>query len=177
MDVDTICRVITSCKNKEAECRDISNYVWTIGNQLFQYAFARKVQQETGQDLAIDFTAIDQVGNAEWRNYLEDYQVSTYKIVKKNDYFQFKEFCIRSSELFVLRMVYRKQYKFDEFIAKWFYKCGILFYESDYLCHKYDLSKSKQKNILIRGWFESEKYFEGMGNFAYEFYPKIRALM
>lgn len=139
---------------------------------------ARKIQQETGQDLALDFTAIDQVGNAEWRNYLEDYQVSTYKIVKKNDYFPIQRVLYKIFRIIRPKNGLQKQYKFDEFIAKWFYKCGILFYESDYLCHKYDLSKIKTKNILIRGWFESEKYFEGMGKFyVRNFYPKIRALM
>ncbi len=144
-----------------------------LGNQLFQYAFARKVQQETGQDLAIDFTAIDQVGNAEWRNYLEDYQVSTYKIVKKNDYLPIQRVLYKIFRIIRPKNGLQKQYKFDEFIAKWFYKCGILFYESDYLCHKYDFSKIKTKNILIRGWFESEKYFEGMGEILRkEFLPQ-----
>ena len=125
-----------------------------LGNQLFQYAFARKVQQETGQDLAFDFTAIDQVGNNEWRNYLKDYQVATYKIVKKNEYFPVQRALYKFFKLIRPKNSLLKQYKFDEIIAKWFYKCGLLFYESDYLCHKYDFSKIKTKNIFIRGWFE-----------------------
>lgn len=144
-----------------------------LGNQLFQYAFARKVQLETGQDLAIDFTAIEQVGRAEWRNYLENYQVTTYKIVKKNDYFPFQRFLYKFFKLIRPKYNLQKQYKFDEFIAKYFYRYGILFYESDYLCHKYNFSKIKVQNIIIKGWFESEKYFEGMEKILRnEFLPK-----
>lgn len=133
-----------------------------LGNQLFQYAFARKVQQETGQELAIDFTAINQVNNDEWRNYLEDYQVSTYKVVKKYEYFPVQRFLYKIFRIIRPKNNLVKQYKFDEYIAKRFCKYGILFYESDYLCHKYDFSEIKTKNILIKGWFESEKYFENM---------------
>lgn len=149
-----------------------------LGNQLFQYAFARKVQQETGQDLAIDFTAIDQVGNAEWRNYLEDYQVSTYKIVKKNDYFPIQRVLYKIFRIIRPKNGLQKQYKFDEFIAKWFYKCGILFYESDYLCHKYDLSKIKTKIYLLEDGLNQKNISKAWGKFyVRNFYPKIRALM
>lgn len=144
-----------------------------LGNQLFQYAFARKVQQETGQDLAIDFTAIEQVGNGEWRNYLADYQFPPYKIVKKNEYYPVQRFLYKFFRLIRPKKSLLKQYKFDELIAKWFSKYGVLFYESDYLYHKYDFSKIKSKNILIRGWFESEKYFANMEEILRkEFLPK-----
>ena len=149
-----------------------------LGNQLFQYAFARKVQQETGQDLAIDFTAIDQVGNAEWRNYLRITKFQHIKIVKKNDYFQFKEFCIRSSELFVLRMVYRNNISSMSLLQSGFISVEYCFMNPITCATNMISPKIKTKNILIRGWFESEKYFEGMGKFyVRNFYPKIRALM
>lgn len=144
-----------------------------LGNQLFQYAFARKVQQETGQELAIDFTAVEQVGNVQWRNYLEDYKLSTYNLVKKNDYLPFQRVIYKILRTIRPQKGQLKQYRFDEFVARLFYRFGVLFYESDYLCHKYDLSKIKAKNILIRGWFESEKYFLNMEQILRkEFLPK-----
>lgn len=148
-----------------------------LGNQLFQYAFARKVQQETGHDLAIDFTAIEQVGNKQWRNYLDDYQVKPYKIVKKNEYYPIQRFLYKFLRLIRPKKSLSRQYKFDEFVANFFYKFGILFYESDYVFHCYDFSKIKAKNIIIRGWFESEKYFINMEDILRkEFLPiKINA--
>ena len=149
-----------------------------LGNQLFQYAFARKGQQETGQDLAIDFTAIDQVGNAEWRNYLEDYQVSTYKIVKKMITFQFKDFCIRSSELFVLRMVYRNNISSMSLLQSGFISVEYCFMNPITCATNMISPKSKQKIYLLEDGLNLKNTSKAWGKFYVKnFYPKIRALM
>jgi hypothetical protein len=129
-----------------------------LGNQLFQYAFARKVQLATGQELAIDFTAIDQVKRDEWKNYLDQYNVHNYKIVHKNDYYPIQRYIYKLLRIIRPRKNEERQYHFDEFIAKNFSKWGIVFYESDFKCHRFDIIKAK--NIVIRGWFESEQYFD-----------------
>lgn len=135
-----------------------------LGNQLFQYAFARKVQNETGQELAIDFTAINQVDDPEWRNYLNEYNVHGYKTVDKNEYYPIQRFLYKIFKILRPKSNELKQYKFDEFIAKKFSGCGVIYYESDYKFHDYNLSEIKAKNIIIRGWFESEQYFAGLSD-------------
>lgn len=128
-----------------------------LGNQLFQYAFARNVQLATGQELAIDFTAVNQVESDEWRNYLDQYNVHNYKIVHKNDYFPPQRFLYKLLCIIRPKKSEEKQYRFDEFFAKHLAKLGVIFYESDFKYHYFESIKTK--NIVIRGWFESERYF------------------
>ena len=128
-----------------------------LGNQLFQYAFARKIQIITGQELAIDFTAIENVNNPEWRNYLVDYNTHPYKIVTNRDYYPIQRYVYALLKRIRPKSNEMKQYRFDEFVSV-LANSGIYYYESDFKCHDFKIKKSK--NIIIRGWFESHKYFE-----------------
>lgn len=57
-----------------------------LGNQLFQYSFARRIQMETGQDLSIDFTAVDNIKDSCWEDYLKYYNAASYHTVKNSEY-------------------------------------------------------------------------------------------
>ncbi len=132
-----------------------------LGNQLFQYAMARKIQLETGQKIAIDFTAVENVKNPEWKNYLIDFNVSEYQVVSKQDYYPIQRFIYRM--LKTLRPKdRRKHYMFDVWCARNLSRFGILYCESDYLAVHF--KKIKSKNVIIRGWFESAKYFKDIGD-------------
>lgn len=133
-----------------------------LGNQLFQYSFARQIQSITGQELAIDFTAINNVNKSDWRNYLEEYNVSEYRIVGKNDYFPIQRIVYRLLRMIRPRKDEKKQYIFDEIVSKVLVRYGIIYYESNYQYHKFINIKSR--DIIIRGWFESEKYFENISH-------------
>lgn len=144
-----------------------------LGNQLFQYSFARYIQMITGQELSIDFTAIEQVGNPEWRNYLVDYSTSKYFLVGKKDYYPIQRFIYKFA-----RIIKPKSelggYKFDERFSKLLNKIGIIYFESDYKYHKFIVPKTK--NIIIRGWFESEKYFSAISSELRNEFKIIKAI-
>lgn len=128
-----------------------------LGNQLFQYSFARMIQEETGQELAIDFTAISNVHKTGWINYLDYYNVNHYNIVEKNDYYPLQRYIYKFLKTIRPRTNEYLQFIFDEISAHFFSKLGVIFYESDY--QYYNFKNIKAHNIIIRGWFESEKYF------------------
>lgn len=128
-----------------------------LGNQLFQYSYAKKVQMLTGQKLALDFTAVNNVGNPNWKNNLVDYNISNYIEVKRKDYYPYQRFIYRILKIVRTRLNKRQQYKFDMFTMRYFSRIGVCFCESDYKAIIPD--KIGGKNIIIRGWFESEKYF------------------
>lgn len=128
-----------------------------LGNQLFQYAFAKSIQEKTGQELAIDFTAIENVHNDQWRDYLNDYGIVCYKKVGKNEYYPIQRFIYRFAKLLRPKRDEKKQFYYDELMAPVLNKFGVIYYESTHRFHKFYIPKTK--NIIIRGWFESSLYF------------------
>ena len=62
-----------------------------LGNQLFRYAFARRIQEITGEELYIDFKRVYQKGTEEqgWTNSLKLFKTAKYFEVndKKKDLF------------------------------------------------------------------------------------------
>ena len=141
-----------------------------LGNQLFQYSFARKIQETTGQDITIDFTAINQVNNPEWRDYLQYYNCGDYNVVSNKEYYPIQRFIYKVLKLMRPKNE-RKQYVFDKITARVFAKLGVIYLETDYKA--LNISKIYAKNIVIRGWFESSKYFCGMEDILHkEFKPK-----
>lgn len=132
-----------------------------IGNQLFMYAFARAVQEELGKDTKI---IIDEskVLDAKWVNSLRDYDLKNVEFVSDrgaiNEHLSMlQKICLR---LYEKKYMYSSEYQ-EKFAAekKWqglLNRIGMIICENGYIKHKI---YSNKKNIVILGFFQSERYF------------------
>lgn len=149
------------------------------GNQLFRYAFARKIQILTGRKLFIDFHRVYEEKGDFWENSLKRFKVTEYeevkdkKILKKNMsliqkiiYFWYK------SCSFILKKNKEKQKAWQMKKQPLLNRFGFCFLELGYF--DYDVEKlKKNKFIYICGSFESPKYFDDIRNeLLEEFEPK-----
>lgn len=129
------------------------------GNQFFQYAFARMLQEKHGGELVIDYQDVIEASNL-WAgsvNLLQDFNTVPYRYVEKWD--NPKKSWIRLinkiRRTFDLKDFDKRTYKFMLFIAKHFERFGLYYFDAAYFPYKYPDSK----NILIQGYFEAPKYF------------------
>lgn len=135
-----------------------------LGNQLFQYAYARKIQMETGQKICICFQEVESKGDISdgWEDTLKYFKVSDYKVYKKKLPFIFYKmnfFSIILAVIYYLSYLTKKRDRKEtiNYQKKWcpiLDKFGIRWLINDYYPFRYN-----NKNILLNGSFESEKYF------------------
>lgn len=130
--------------------------IWEgLGNQFFQYAYARALK-ERGYDVRLDMskgydnTFLHAQNHSDRVMLLDRFNITLQKIdVEKQ---------IRYRYL-------RRQSVLDDIIfllaerAKWFYS----FYEEEYQNFSYR-SANPPRNAYIKGWFQNEKYFLGIRN-------------
>lgn len=146
------------------------------GNQFFQYAFARAMQEKTGEKIIIDFSRTE---NAPWLwknggNSLQ-YFNTKYETGKADGIIQYK---ILRCLSFIGRICKFKNYSKRRYIylllcTKLFNRFGIYYFDACY----YEFSISKTKNKVIRGFFESPKYFKEIKNeLRKEFTPRYEVL-
>ncbi len=130
-----------------------------IGNQLFQYAFARKIQKDNPN---IEKIVIDdsRVINCGWENSLLYYNLPDVEYVHNNIIGWNKLLTTQ----FILRGIYKigtkkadfmKKYEFEKKFNKYANKYGMFICENGYI---EDELKNK-KTIFLDGFFQSEKYF------------------
>lgn len=143
-----------------------------LGNQLFQYATARALQEKTGQDILISLRTIkgekDKEGGSGWEDTLKYFNVKKYKIyTKKLPIMLYKSSLIQIALMFAYYAAYKpflkknpydfvglknKQLKWAPLLNKygvWWLKQG--YYAFDNLYHG---------NYFLNGGFESPKFFE-----------------
>lgn len=129
-----------------------------MGNQLFQYAFARNLQIRTGEPLVIDF--LHYSGEDGYEDALRYFNVVDYekatggeipklikislKIIKK----------IKPSNLWL-------KYWFELLTNPILSRCGLIYLETDYKVLPYTFNKNR-KFTYVKGWFESADYFSGI---------------
>lgn len=137
-----------------------------LGNQLFQYATARSLQEKNGQELCLSFNKVigaNTEGVNGWENSLTQFNTTQYKIYdKKNDLFR---------ELGIIKQLvcifYALSYKpFMGDINKWFFyqrkwcsfldRIGVRWLANGY----YSFTNDFQKNILLNGAFEAPQFFD-----------------
>ena len=136
-----------------------------LGNQFFQYAFAKKMQSlRTNDEIAIYFGRV-QKRNNEWTNDLIHFQTGKYKI-EKNLYniFRAMSFMQKCALIFYLircRFV-SNQRKMDYQIQSqtWLNKIGLYWLKNG----EFVPVNSTQKNIFICGHFEHYSFYTGMEN-------------
>ena len=128
------------------------------GNQFFQYAFARMLQEKTGEDLVIDFRSVESRNDSlnGWEDSLKYF--NTVKYISSGS----RKYCfwLRIITHFYGRLN-QKRASFSEKHAlelkniKWLNFLGIYWLLEGY----YPFRIYKRRNMLIRGCFESPRYF------------------
>lgn len=140
-----------------------------LGNQLFRYAFARRIQEITGEELYIDFKRVYQKGTEEqgWTNSLKLFKTAKYFEVndKKKDLF-FDNATIMQKIIYFLYKVgnqifknnKNKLIKYQLKMQPLLNKYNLYFIELGYYKYNFEyLNKHKVKYIC--GCFECENYF------------------
>lgn len=129
------------------------------GNQFFQYAFARMVQEKNGGELVIDYTPVRKNSNI-WNgsdNLLQHFNVVPYKYLAEPDnkkliWFQMIKVIKKRLHL---KNFDKRTYRYFLWIAKHLERFGLYFFGSAYFPYHF----YRNKNIIIQGYFESPKYF------------------
>lgn len=130
-----------------------------IGNQLFQYALARKIQLENPNinKIIIDDSRVIKIG---WENSLKSYDLPSVEYVHKNIVglraFITPQFWLRTIyKLKTRRLEYNEKYKFEMRFNKAVGKIGMFICENGFM----DFQINANKPIYLEGFFQSEKYF------------------
>lgn len=130
-----------------------------IGNQLFQYAFAKSILEEIGSDnkLIIDESEVLELN---WVNSLRDYSLEGVEYVSERSMLKTREFIIPYIALCVYhRFIYSKDYMTKYRLEKIFEPIlnhfGLIAIENGYLPYKIN----RKRNVIIYGFFQSELFF------------------
>jgi hypothetical protein len=129
-----------------------------LGNQLFQYAYARNLQIKYGLDLILD----NKTG------FILDFRDKRKFELKNISHQTIKKF----TPFFLLFKIYKKLFKLDKKIFFFFKKK--IFNETDSKFFKKSfLSKIRTNELYLHGFFQSEKYFkENKKLILQDLYPK-----
>lgn len=151
-----------------------------LGNQLFIYAMARKLQilmeeeQKKEQKVYVN-TYMTEVYN--WKNSLVNYNINKNFIFYNTPLRRFK--CQTPFIQNLIRVLYRKFtykknsqeiYKIDKQLKKFFEAFGMYICRDGYLDFNID---PKKKNVVLYGYYQCEKYFNDIREVLLkEFTPK-----
>lgn len=123
--------------------------IWEgLGNQLFQYAFARALQLRTGQKVFIDTDNAD-------RGRKDKYTKRYYEL----DHFRIALPSCKKQPSKGLCLLYNTE--FCQKLAKTdkiFKTLGMKYYEENTVVYKKEL-EFVEGNVYFKGWFQNEKYF------------------
>lgn len=142
-----------------------------LGNQLFQYAYARYLKEKTEKEICIKFQTkpkFGKYGQDGWGNSLEYFKTQKFKEYKgqiplwvsKTSFFQF----IFAVFFFILNRFTVDTSKISESSnkqVKWcptLNKLGLFWLYNGY----YNFNNYKKKNIFLKGNFESPMYFNAI---------------
>lgn len=141
-----------------------------IGNQLFQYALARKLQLKYSSinKIIIDDSRILELG---WENSLCHYNLPNVEYLHKNIFGLNNLF----TKQFLCRLIYKirtkntsfnRKYEIEKHLNKIFNKYGVFICENGYM----DMNLNINNPIYLEGFFQSEKYFLDIKNDIYSLY-------
>lgn len=130
-----------------------------IGNQLFQYAFARKMAIKFNDELAINFDQVigRNLADQGWVNKLEDYALYPYKDYQLSQYSFYQKAIIKFLKRKFSKMNDMEINRYLLRIQNMLNRLGIFFLFDGFYDFKEPFGFVKDK-ILI-GYFESSKYF------------------
>lgn len=133
-----------------------------LGNQLFQYAFAKKISMITGDDIYFDWDIIDKRTEREKGNYwgreLNEFKISDHIDGNGVKLSSFQKILWRLSGR-NFRKGYLKKHKIIRiFLYKILSFWGMYLYQDGFISYTYFGHKDK----YLYGYFESPRFFEGI---------------
>ena len=143
-----------------------------LGNQMFQYAFARSVSLKTGEPISIDWEIVDERTKIEQGNFWGR-ELNEFNIKAKEGKFEANMNFIQR-QLFGLSNRYLKKafYSDDAFIEilyKFASIFGLYIYQDGYIKYPF----WPKSNKFLYAYFESPLYFEGIADeLRREFTPR-----
>lgn len=151
-----------------------------LGNQMFRYAFARKLQKELQEkDLVINFNRVDREEGQGWEDSLKLFKTKyvadheTKSVLKQKEmslkqkiiYLYYKTAC------FLIRKIKKDDKQFQLRNQKMLSKNGLYWLELGY--YPYSYNKNKNSFYYVYGCFECSKYFDDIRTeLLEEFTPK-----
>lgn len=141
-----------------------------LGNQMFQYAFARALKEKLGQDILIDWHYVNDSDKKDpdsgFCNSLKDFNVSSFISINYSEYDKYmsirqKVAFRKYDKNFPYNGSLYERYNFEKDFLKKNEKIGLLFFENGYYDFKID---KVPKNVFLNGYYESEKYFSDIEN-------------
>lgn len=130
------------------------------GNQFFQYAFARMLQEVYGGELIIDYEYVKGAhiypGS---HNLLKEFNVVPYRYVNRTSNAKYLIIYLIKIYALVFRVkpLTERYYRMCQWTARHLEKHGVYYFDAAYFPFKFD---AKSNNIVVQGYFESQKYFE-----------------
>lgn len=131
-----------------------------IGNQLFQYALARKIQLSLPRKITIVMDDSD-ILRCGWVNSLENYDLPNVKYIHESILLGKKNF----TKQYLLRKIYRfftrnknyiNKFETEKRLNKLFNDNGMFFCENGYIEPKLNCNAP----IYLEGYFQSQLYFD-----------------
>lgn len=151
-----------------------------LGNQMFRYAFARKLQKELQEkDLIINFHRVDREEGTGWEDSLTLFHTQYIADHEGKSVLKCKQMSIRQKMIylfyritsFLIRKVTKDEKKFQLRYQKWLSKNGLYWLELGY--YPYQYTKNKSSFYYVYGCFECAKYFDDIRlELLEEFTPK-----
>lgn len=133
-----------------------------LGNQMFQYAFARSIQNKTNEKITISYYEVEKNG---WEGNLDKFNLKECIIDSSSNFLISKTNLVQKiiGGLFFLKLrKYRNKdlrYKRISFQLKWqkfLNAIGLYWLDGGY----YTVEKIKFRNKIINGQFEDPRYFQ-----------------
>lgn len=140
------------------------------GNQLFQYAFARKLMKIRSDNLFIDYRYVLK-GNGTHKpvNVLRQYHTVEFEENLDGKYYPIQRLIYLALDKFLPSRKSQKSLERYRLLKKYssiFEKMGLYFYDGeDFIDYKYNC---KMSNRFVKGFWESENYFEDIRNILLE---------
>lgn len=132
-----------------------------IGNQLFMYAHARKLQEQNpGQEIVIDDVMVSKLG---YEDLLPSYKLDDVRYVHDRKMLHSGPMLGRYLVYMLYRLIrkplcYQKRFELEKKWAPRLTKWGLRLCENGYI----EFPQRFEGDMLVAGYYQSDKYFRGI---------------